>query len=133
MTRSFACHSHCQNPHNGKDELACETPNKGCDRCTPVPTTTRAFTSAVALVIVPLVVSGYANSSLVVYLENNLKRIVKTIFEARLLPLPAPAPVLAPVVATAPHYEGPRELPLKARFSDIYWGKTHLECYNFFL
>ena len=40
------------------------------------------------------------------------------------------APVPAP--AAALHYEGVCEKPLKARFPDIYWGKTHLEYYNFF-
>ena len=43
-----------------------------------------------------------------------------------------PAPVPALVVTAAPHYEGSRKWPLKAWFLDIYWSKTHLECYNFF-
>ena len=43
-----------------------------------------------------------------------------------------PAPVPAPVVAAAPQSESRRKRPLKARFPDIYQGKTHLECYNFF-
>ena len=66
------------------------------------------------------------------YLNDDLQRIVKTILEARSFPLPTSAPIPVFIVAAAPHYEGLREWPLKVRFPDIYWGKTHLECYNFF-
>ena len=34
--------------------------------------------------------------------------------------------------AGAPPFDGPREKPLKARSSDIYCGKSHMECYNFY-
>ena len=27
--------------------------------------------------------------------------------------------------------QGPRERPLKARFPDLYFGKSHMECYYF--
>ena len=132
MSQSSVCCNLCQNPHNGKDELAGRTPTKGSDRRTPVSAVTRAFTPAVAPVIALLVVSGPADSSVVRYLEDDLQQIVRTIFEAKLLPPPSPPPVLAPVVAATPHNKGPRERLLKARFLDIEWDKTHLECYNFF-
>ena len=48
------------------------------------------------------------------YTEENLQRIFKTILKARALPS-----------------DGPREKPLKARSPDIYYGKSHMECYNF--
>ena len=66
------------------------------------------------------------------YSDNNLQRIVRTIIETRPFLFLAPAPLPAPFVATAPHYEGPRERSLKARFPDVYQSKTHMECYNFF-
>ena len=28
-------------------------------------------------------------------------------------------------------HEGPRESPLKARFLDLYYGKSHMDCYQF--
>lgn len=52
------------------------------------------------------------------YTEEDLLRILKTVFETR---APAPAPVP----------EGPRERPLKARFPDVYKGVSQMECYNF--
>ena len=39
---------------------------------------------------------------------------------------------MAPIVAIAPHYERPLKQFLKALFPDVYWDKTHMECYNFF-
>ena len=125
IAQSSARHSPCQNPHDGKDELAGRTPTKGSDRRTSAPAASRASTPAVAPVVALLVASGSANSSVVRYLEDDLQRILRTVLDSRpLAPVPAPAAAL--------HYEGPRERPLKAWFPDIYWGKTHLECYNFF-
>ena len=66
------------------------------------------------------------------YLEDDFQRVVRTIFEARPILISAPAPVPAPVVATAPNYKGPHERPLNVQFPDIYWDKMHLKCYNFF-
>ena len=132
MAQSSVCCSLCQNYYDGKDKLAAKMPTKSSNRCTPAPAATRALTPAAAPVVVPLVAFRFANSSMVRYLEDNLQRIVRTIFEARPLLSLAPAPVPAPVVAAALHYEGLRERPLKAWFLDIYWNKTHLECYNFF-
>ena len=61
------------------------------------------------------------------YLEDNLQRILRTVLDFR-----PPAPVPAPVVAATLYSEGACERPLKARFPDIYWGKSHLDCHNFF-
>ena len=127
MAESSACRNLCQNPDDGKDELAGETSTKGSNRCTPVPAATRAFTPAVVLVVALLAASGSANSSVVRYSENELQRILRTGLDSRPLAL-----VPTPAVGAAPHRESTRERPLKARFLDIYRGKTHLEYYNFF-
>ena len=125
MTQCSARCSPCQNPHDGKDKLAGGTPIEGNDHRTPVPVPSRAPTPAVASVVAPLVASDSADSSVVKYSEDDLQQILKTFLDSRpLASVPAPAAAL--------HYEDPRERPLKARFPDIYQGKTHLECYNFF-
>ena len=127
MARSSARRSPCQNPHNGEDKLAGETPTEGSNRRTPVPAATRALTAAAIPVVAPLAASGSANSSVVKYSDDDLQRILRTVLDSR-----PPAPVLAPVIAAAPHSEGLGKRPLKARLPDIYWGKTYLDCYNFF-
>ena len=115
-----------------KDKLTGGTPTKDSNRCIPASITTHAPTFAIALIIAPLVASDSADSSIVTYSEDNLERIVRTIFEARPLPLPALAPVPAPVVATSLYYESVYEWLWKAQSPDIYRNKTHIECYNFF-
>ena len=125
MARSSARRSPRQNPHDGKDELAGGTPTEGSDRRTPAPAASRAPTPAVAPIVAPLAASGPADSSVIRYSEDDFQRILRIVLDSRPF-----ASVLAP--AAAPHYEGPRERPLKAWFPDIYWSKTHLECYNFF-
>ena len=127
MARSSARCSPCQNSYDGKDKLAGETHTEDSDRLTPTPAASPASTPAIALVVAPLAASGSANSSVIRYSEDDLQRILRTVQDSRLLAL-----VPAPVVTAAPHDKGPREKPLKAWFSDIYWGKTHLECYTFF-
>ena len=109
MARPSACHSPCQNSYNGKNELAGGTTTKSSNRCTPALAVTRAPTPAVALVVAPLVASGSANSFVVRYLEDDLQQILRTILEFR-----PPAPIPAPIVAAALHYEGPRKRLLKA-------------------
>ena len=126
-TGSSACRSLCQNPYDGKDELAGGTPTDCSNRRTPAPVATCAFTSAAAIVLAPLIASGSADSFAVRYSEDDLQLIVKTVLDFR-----PSALVPAPVVVSAPHYKGSRERPLKAWFPDIFRGKTHLECYNFF-
>ena len=100
---------------DSRDELASGTSIEGSNRHTPAPIAIRALTPAIAPVVAPLAVSGSADSSsLVRYLEDNLQRILRTVLDFR-----SPAPVSAPVVANAPHYEDSREQPLKAWFPDI--------------
>ena len=48
------------------------------------------------------------------YTEEDLQRILRTIFEAR-----------------APLSDGTHEKPLKAKSLDVYFGKSYMECYNF--
>ena len=127
MAQSSARCSLCQNFYNGKNKLAGGTSNKGSDRYTPAPTATRAFTPAIAPIVTPLIASGSADSSVIRYLKDNLQRILRTVLDFR-----PPALLPAPVVAAALHYEVLCKRPLKAWFLDIYWDKTHLECYNFF-
>ena len=133
MAWSSAYRNLCQNPlFDGKNKLAGGTPTKGSNCRTSVPATTRVSTPAIAPVVAPLVASGSVDSFMVRYLEDELQQIVKTILEAMPLPLLAPAPVPAFVIAATLHYKSPHKLPLKTQFSDIYWGKTYLKCYNFF-
>ena len=57
------------------------------------------------------------------YSEDDLQRILKVILEAwALAPAPAPASVV---------FEVPRE-KLKARSTDVYCKKFHMDCYNFY-
>ena len=127
MVQSSACRSPCQNPHHGENKLAGGTLNEDSNCCTPAPAATLAPTPAASIVVAPFAASGSADSFVVRYLEDDLQRILRIVLDFRLL-----TPVSASVVATVLHYESQRERPLKAWFPDIYWGKTHLECYNFF-
>ena len=132
MAQSSVCYSPRQNHHDGKNKLAGRPPTKGSNHCTSISATIHTHTPAVVPVVAVLVASGSADFFVIRYSEDDLQRIIKTIFEARPLLLPTLAPVPAPVVAAAPYYEGPRERHPKAWFPKIYWGKTDLECYNFF-
>ena len=127
MAQSSTYRNPCQNPHNNKDKLTGRTPTKDSNRCTPAPAATRALTPATVSFIAPLGAFGSADSSVVRYFEDDLHQILRTVLNSRSL-----VPIPAPVVAAAPHSKGSRERPLKAWFSNIYWGKPHLECYNFF-
>ena len=127
MVPSSTCRSPCQNPHNNKDKLAGGTLTKCSNCCTPAPAATCASTPYFALIVTLFAAFGSANSSMIRYLEDDLQQILKTVSNFRPL-----TPILAPVVAAVPYYKGPSEQSLKAQFPDIYWDKTHLECYNFF-
>ena len=48
------------------------------------------------------------------YTEEDLQRILRTVFKAQASPS-----------------DSPREKLLKARSPDVYCGKSHIECYNF--
>lgn len=60
-----------------------------------------------------------SSSSMLKNSKDDFQQILKVVLKAR-----------TPIV-TAPLPEDPWERPLKPRFSDVYWDKTHLMCYNF--
>ena len=93
------------------------------------------------------------------YSKDDLQRIFKAVLEARapapipastlvlaLAPILAPAPVLAPtpilapvpvltptpVLAPAPIVAKAPRKKLKACSPDVYYGKSHIDCYNFY-
>ena len=72
----------------------------------------------------PLVHAPVDANATVGYSEADLQRILRTILEASSL-----APALASQLLVLSH--GPRKRPLKARFPELYRGKTYMECYNF--
>ena len=80
----------------------------------------RAPTSTVALPVVSALSSGAWS------LEHNLQQIFKIVLDFR-----PPTPPLAPAPAFQ-QYKSAYERPLNARFPDVYWDKTYLDCYNFF-
>ena len=62
------------------------------------------------------------------YSEDDLQGIFKAVLEAQAAistPAPAPAPAPAPTA-----FEESRNKSLKACFSDIYYGKFHIDCFN---
>ena len=126
MARPPACRSPRRNPPpTGKDEPAGPAPTEGSDTYTPAPAVSRAPTPAPAPAPAPPLASAPVDANTTVrYLEADLQRILRTVLEARLL-----APTLAPQPRVFPN--GPRKRPLKARFPELYRGKTHIECYNF--
>ena len=117
---------------DSKDKLAGGTSTKSSNPHTPVSVTTNALTSAITPVVAPLIASGSADSSVVRYSDDNLQRIIKTIFETRPLLSPTLTPVSASVVTAAPYNKGLHKRPLKTWLPSIYQSKTHLEYYNFF-
>ena len=112
-------------PPTGEDEPAGPAPTEGSDIYTPAPAVSRALTPAPAPAPAPLLAPVPVDANATVrYSEADLQRIFRTVLEARpLAPAPAPQPLVFP--------DGPRERPLKARFPELYRGKTHMECYNF--
>ena len=126
MARPPARRSPCRNSlPTGKDEPAGPAPTEGSDTYTPTPAVSRALTSAPAPAPAPLFASAPVDANATVrYSDADLQRILRTVLEARPFALaPAPQPLVFP--------DGRRERPLKARFSKLYRGKTHMECYNF--
>ena len=90
----------------------------------------------------PPVANAPAATNVLKYSKDDLQRILKAVLEARApilalapvlapVPAPVPAPVLAPTPAPAPIVaEAPRE-KLKAHSPNLYYGKSHMDCYNF--
>ena len=70
----------------------------------------------------PLGPKSPADTSVPKYSEDHLQRIFKAVLEAW---APASTPTPAPVV-----FEVPRE-KLKARSPNVYYKKSHIDCYNF--
>ena len=71
------------------------------------------------------------DTSIPKYSEDDLQRIFKAVLKAQApvivsVPAPAPALVPAPVVSKVPWEK------LKARSPDVYRGKSHMDCYNFY-
>ena len=104
----------CRNPPpGGKDELIggpTGAPTKGSNIPTPSPPTSRAQTPTSAQVLAPLSNKGFFQQFMKAYLENQNQN---------------QAPSLAPIQAKL------WEQPLKARFPDLYYGNSHLDCYRF--
>ena len=126
MARPSTCHSLCRNLSlTGKNEPAGPAPTEGSNTYTPAPAVSRALTPAPAPApALPLALAPIDADATVRYSEADLKQIFKTVLEARpLAPAPAPQPLL--------FSDGPRKRPLKAKFPELYCGKTYMECYNF--
>ena len=127
MAQSSTCYSSCQNSYDGKDKLTGRISTKGNKPWTLASAAIHAPTPTAASIVALLAASGFADSSMVRYSEDEPQQIFRAVLDFRPL---APFPTLG--VTTAPHSKKPRERLLKAWFPDIYWGKTHLEYYNFF-
>ena len=61
------------------------------------------------------------------YLKNDLQLIFRNVLDSK------PPSALAPALVVAQQHKGPCKMFLKAWFPDIYWNKTNMNCYNFFL
>ena len=70
----------------------------------------------------PLRPKSSADTSVPKYSEDNFQRIFKAVLEAQ---APAPTPAPAFIISEVPQKK------LKARSSDVYCGKFHMNCYNF--
>ena len=72
----------------------------------------------------PVLVLPFVSANLTAkYSKKDLQRIFQTVLEAK-----APASAPQPLV----FLDGPCERPLKVRFPDLYYNKTHIKCYNFY-
>ena len=120
MARPFAYFSPHRNPTpTGKDEPAEPSPVNGSDTYTFAPAMSHALIPALPLA--PALTDA-AVDSIVRYLEADFQRFLRTILEAR-PPVFVPQPLVIPV--------NPCKRLLKARFPELYCGKTHIGCYNF--
>ena len=69
---------------------------------------------------------SFALSFMARYSEKNLQQIFRTVLDF------SPLSALAPAFVISQQYKNPCKRPLKARFLDMYYGKTYLKYYNFF-
>ena len=120
MARSLACQSPCQNlPPTGKDEFAGAALTKGSGTSTPTSAVSHTPTLALALLLaLAIAPAPDAANSAAKYSAEDLQQIFKTVLEAK-----APTPAFQP--------DGPWEKLFKAQVPDLYYRKTHMECYNF--
>ena len=120
MARPCACRSPCWNPPpSGKDEHAGAAPG-------PAPTDdseTPTYTHTMSCILTPAPAPPPALvNSIARYSKKDLQWIFKTVLETTALGL-----ALQPLV----FLNGPLTKFLKARFPNLYYSKTHIECYNF--
>ena len=102
-------------PPGGEDELTGGppgAPTEGSNTPTPSPPASRAQTPASAQAPAPPSNEGLFQQFMKAYLENQNQNQNQA---------PLPAPIQAEL----------REQPLKARFPDLYYGNSHLDCYRF--
>ena len=128
MTKPLACCSFCWNlfPIN-KDELAGPVSTEGSDTYTPAFALSRALILALPAVQAPasalLLALVLVNADPTVrYLKADLQQIFRIVLKTR-PHAPAPQPLV--------FSDGLCERPLKAKFPELYCGKTYMECYNF--
>ena len=122
MARPPTCHNPCRNsPPTGEDKPAGPARTEDSDTytsalavsCAPIPAPPATFILALAPAAV---------DSMVRYLEADLQQILRIILETRPLAI-VPQSLVFP--------DGPCKRPLKARFPELYYSKTHIRCYNF--
>ena len=114
MASPRTCRNLCHNsPPGGEDELAGDlpgAPTKGSNTLTPSPPASRAQIPASAEAPAPPSNEELFQQFMKAYLENQNQNQA-----------PPPAPIQVEL----------REQPLKARFPDLYYGNSHLDCYRF--
>ena len=126
MARPPARHSPCRNPlSTGKGDPAGPAPIEGSDTYTFAPAVSRSLTPAPPAAPAPIPTLAFDPSDVNLmfrYLRADLQQILKTVVETKPYAF-APQPLVFP--------DGPCKRPLKAKFLELYCGKTHMECYNF--
>ena len=124
MARPLARRSPCRNLlPTGKDKPAGPAPIEGSNTYTTTPAVSRAPTHAppVAFASVPALAPTTINL-MVRYSEADLQQIFRTVLKTR-RHASAPQPLV--------FSDGLCKRPWKARFPELYCGKTHIEYYNF--
>lgn len=114
----------CNPPPASKDELARRAPTKDSGTPTPTPAVSRAPTPVLAQTPAPTEAPAPAQtptpaSALIISSTDELcQQLMKT---------------YAAIVKLLEQNRGagPCERPLKARFPDLYYGNSHLDCYRF--
>ena len=114
MAGPHTCRSPCRNPPPGREDKLARNlpgaPTEDSNTPTPSPAVSRAHTPTPAPAPAPSSKKGLFQQFIKAYLENENQNQA-----------PPPAPIQAE----------PREQPLKARFPDLYYGNSYLDCYRF--